>query len=150
MCQQLGERIRSLVSCREELVTDITRIMKDRNPTLSALAGELLGARLIALAGGRDRLARLPSSTIQILGAEKAFFGFRKTGKGMPKHGIIYQHPMIRGSPKGSRGKIARAMAGKLAIAARVDYYDGRDEGEALGLAVREKVESIRSGGKKK
>ena len=43
-------------------------------PSLSALLGPILAARLCVEAHGRARLARLPAGTMQILGAEKAFF----------------------------------------------------------------------------
>ena len=68
-----------------------------------------------------EKLARLPSSTIQILGAEKALFRALKTGSKPPKHGILFQHDDIHAAPKWQRGKIARSLASKIAIAARVD-----------------------------
>lgn len=43
-------------------------------PNLSALIGELVGARLISHAGSLTNLAKYPASTVQILGAEKALF----------------------------------------------------------------------------
>jgi nucleolar protein 56 len=88
-----------------------------------------VGARIIAKAGSLARLAMLPASTIQVLGAEKALFRALKTGARPPKHGILFQHPLIHSAPKWQRGKIARAIASKVAIAARIDYYrhEGRD-----------------------
>ena len=65
----------------------------------------------------------MPASTIQVLGAEKALFRSLKTGARPPKHGILFQHPLIHTAPKWQRGKIARAVASKVAIAARIDYY---------------------------
>ena len=71
----------------------------------------------------------LPASTIQVLGAEKALFRALKTGARPPKHGLLFQHPLIHSAPKWQRGKIARAIASKVAIAARIDYYrhEGKD-----------------------
>lgn len=135
--------INDLVSYRESLTTSIELMMREKNPTLSTLVGELLGARLIALAGGRERLSRLPSSTIQILGAENAFFRFRRTGKGMPKHGVIFQHPLIRNARRQDRGKIARALAAKIAIATRIDQYSDRDEGAFLKEALEKRIQRI-------
>ena len=137
------ESIISLEKLRENLTADIEGQMQKRNPNLSGLVGELLGARLIALAGGRERLARFTSGTIQILGAETAFFRFRKEGTGMPKHGVIFQHPFIKGSKKKIRGKIARMLAAKIAIAARIDYYSGRDDGDILRQEVEEKIKKL-------
>jgi nucleolar protein 56 len=82
-----------------------------------------VGARIIAKAGSLSRLAVLPASTIQVLGAEKALFRALKTGTRPPKHGLLFQHPLIHAAPKWQRGKIARAVASKLAIAARIDVY---------------------------
>ncbi len=67
----------------------------------------------------------MPASTIQVLGAEKALFRSLKTGSRPPKHGLLFQHAMVHAAPRWQRGKIARAIAGKAAIAARVDVYGG-------------------------
>ena len=83
-------------------------------PNLRDLTGPSLSAKIIAHTGGIRRLALLPSSTVQILGAEKALFRHLKTGEKPPKHGLIYQHPDVRGSRWWIRGKVARALAGKI------------------------------------
>jgi nucleolar protein 56 len=92
-------------------------------PNLSLLAGPILAARLISRAGGLKRLAEMPSSSIQIMGAEKALFKHLKGQAASPKHGIIYRHPAVNAAPKRLRGRVARALAGKLAIASRLDYF---------------------------
>ena len=103
----------------------------------------MLGARLIALAGGLTNLAKRPASTIQVLGAEKALFRSLKTGTRPPKHGIIFQHALLHEAKKWQRGKIARAMAGKLAIAARADAFGSRYIGEELKADLEKRVEEI-------
>ncbi|MEM2109499.1 MAG: C/D box methylation guide ribonucleoprotein complex aNOP56 subunit [Candidatus Odinarchaeota archaeon] len=108
---------------RTRLEDYIDQAMEEVSPNIKSLAGSTLGARLISLAGGLANLAKMPASKIQILGAEKALFTYLKSGDRPPKHGIIFQHPLIHNAPKWQRGKIARALAGKLAIAARLDYY---------------------------
>jgi nucleolar protein 56 len=97
--------------------------MNQAAPNILALAGPLLGARLIALAGGIKKMALMPSSTIQLLGAEKALFRSLRTSSPPPKHGIIFQHPFLQKAKYWQRGKVARALAGKLAIAARIDTF---------------------------
>ena len=124
----------------EEYVEEKMRIMA---PNLNSVAGSNLGAKLIAHTGGLENLAKLPSSTIQIIGAEKAIFRHLKTGENPPKHGLIYQHPHIRGSNWWHKGKIARAIAGKIAIASRKDAYGG-DYDESLRKELDEKVEQIK------
>jgi nucleolar protein 56 len=90
----------------------------------------LVGARLVSKAGSLRRLAFSSASTIQVLGAEKALFRALKSGARPPKHGLLFQHPMVHSAPKWQRGKIARAVASKVAIAARIDMYrqSGKDE----------------------
>ncbi|WP_052883189.1 C/D box methylation guide ribonucleoprotein complex aNOP56 subunit [Thermoproteus tenax] len=110
---------------RNKLSEYIDEAMKDVAPNVRELVGPLLGARLIKLAGGLMRLAMLPASTIQVLGAEKALFRALRTGGKPPKHGVIFQYPEIFRAPRWQRGKIARALAAKLAIAAKADAFTG-------------------------
>ena len=114
-------------------------------PSLSALLGPILAARLCVEAHGRARLARLPAGTMQILGAEKAFFNHLKTGAPSPKHGHIFMHPWISRSPRWVRGKIARTVAAKASIAARCDAYGGDIWTQEAVDAVARRVEVIRS-----
>jgi nucleolar protein 56 len=122
--------------------------MEEVAPNITVLAGPLVGARLLSLAGSLDRLARMPSSTIQLLGAEKALFLHIKEGAPAPKHGVIFQHPSVHSSPPWLRGRVARALAGKIAIAARGDAMDSRPDG-SLGRELREaflaRVQQLRS-----
>jgi nucleolar protein 56 len=118
--------------------------MKEIAPNLSHLIGPILAAKLIALAGGLERLARLPASTVQMLGAEKAFFRHITEGQDLPKHGVIFQHPLIHASPFWQRGKIARAMASKIAIAAKSDAYGDNFIAEGLKKDLDDRVEVIR------
>jgi nucleolar protein 56 len=113
-------------------------------PNMTALAGPLIGARLISLAGSLKELARKPSSTIQVYGAERALFRSLKTGADPPKHGIIYRVTEVNSAPYWQRGKIARALAGKLSIAARIDAYADRDMGNSLRESFLSRVEEIR------
>lgn len=92
-------------------------------PNLKNIVGSSLGAKLISHAGGIKRLAGYPSSTVQIMGAEKALFRHLKSGDRPPKHGLIYQHPDVRGAKWWNRGKIARLLASKISLAARKDVY---------------------------
>ncbi len=109
-----------LSDLRSKLSQYIDEAMVEVAPNIRELVGPLLGARLIMLAGGLMRLALLPASTIQVLGAEKALFRALRTGGKPPKHGVIFQFPEIFRAPRWQRGKIARALAAKLAIAAKL------------------------------
>jgi len=142
--QALGRRVLDLYDLRESLEKYIDDVMEEVAPNIKALTGALLGARLIALAGGLNNLAKMPASTLQVLGAEKALFRSLKTGTKPPKHGIIFQHPYLHEAKKWQRGKIARTLAGKLAIAARTDAFGGRFIGEELKADLEKRVEEIR------
>ena len=122
----------------------IRSLMSSEAPNLSAVAGPVLGSRLISLAGGLEKLAKLPASTVQVLGAEKALFRFLRTGRGAPKHGVIFQHPYVHSASRWQRGKIARALATKIAIAARIDYFTKEDRSAELRRALDKRVEEIR------
>jgi len=142
--QTLAKITAELYRLRRNLTEYIEQVMKEVAPNITALVGPLLGARLISLAGGLDKLARMPASTIQVLGAEKALFRALRTGGKPPKHGIIFQYPDIHRSPRWQRGKIARALAAKLAIAAKVDAFSGRYIGDTLRDELRKRIEEIK------
>ncbi len=119
---------------REKLAEAVDSTMNKIAPNVTQVAGATIGARLIARAGGLERMARLPASTIQVLGAEKALFRAIRTGSRPPKHGILFQHEAVHMAPKWQRGKIARTLANKIAIAARIDFYRGTKAEELTGL----------------
>ena len=143
-------RVRSLASLavqlgslRDGLNGYVESQMKKIAPNVADVAGATIGARLMAKAGGLDKLAILPASTIQILGAEKALFRSLRTGARPPKHGILFQHQAVHTAPKWQRGKIARTLANKIAIAARVDYYRGSED-VSIKASLDKRLESIK------
>jgi nucleolar protein 56 len=117
----LAELYRSIEAAHHALTEAVKTAVPTRTPNLNALLGPDLSARLLAQAGGLARLARLPASTIQVLGAERAFFEHLRRGTAPPRHGHLFLHPAIQSAPRSERGKLARALAGKVAIAARMD-----------------------------
>jgi len=139
-----ASRVAALDDQAGELRTFVKRWTPDVAPNLSALAGPELAARLIALAGGLEALAKKPSGTVQVLGAEEALFAHLRGGATSPKHGVIYLHEAVRGTPPENRGSAARALAGKLSIAARVDHYSGERKPE-LEDELAERIERIRA-----
>jgi nucleolar protein 56 len=141
--QTLCKNVLELYQLRQTLENYLDTTMEEVAPNMKAIAGSLLGARLIALAGGLTNLAKMPASTIQVLGAEKALFRSLKTGTRPPKHGIIFQHASLHEAKKWQRGKIARAIAGKLAIAARTDAFGSRYIGEELKADLEKRIEEI-------
>jgi nucleolar protein 56 len=119
----LASEVIKLSELRTNLSSTVENLMEILAPNLKNILTAIIGARLIAKAGSLLRLAQMPSSTIQIIGAEKALFRALKTGTRPPKHGLIFQHPSVNSAPKWQRGKIARALSSKIAIAVRIDVY---------------------------
>jgi nucleolar protein 56 len=125
MVKNFAGSIKSLQDTKKFLTDYVEQKMNEIAPNLSDLVGSLLGAKLVAHAGSLERLAMLSSSTVQIIGAEKALFRHLKTGERPPKHGLIYQFPEIRSAKWWLKGKIARALAAKISLAVRKDVYSG-------------------------
>ena len=140
----LATRVAELADERDALETTIERTAPAVAPNLAAMAGATLAARLIALAGGLESLAKKPAGTVQVLGAEDALFAHLAGRAPSPKHGVIYTHEFVRGTRPDDRGSAARALAGKLALAARVDHYAGTYRA-SLHDDLRERMATIRA-----
>ena len=108
---------------RDQLAAYVESTAKELCPNMSYLAGGMLSARLISAAGSLKKLAQFPSSTVQVLGAEKALFAHLRSGVNPPKHGLIFAFPAVRQANLKKRGRIARRVANKLSIAARIDFF---------------------------
>jgi|FLOH01.1.fsa_nt_gi nucleolar protein 56 len=135
---QLGNTIKEMFQLREKLKKYLDKIVESHCKNMYTITGYLLGAKLIESAGSLKRLAMMPASTIQMLGAEKALFRHLKTGAKPPKHGIILQHPLVSGSKRQDRGKSARMFADKISLAAKTDYF----KGEFIGDKLKEELEA--------
>ena len=118
--------LETVESKQGELKQQIESAITDLAPNMSEIVGPMITARLLSHAGSLRKLAMLPSSSIQLLGAEKALFRFKKQGGKPPKHGVIFQHPYISKAPFKVRGKHARLLSAKLAIAAKADMFTKR------------------------
>lgn len=120
----------------------VRNTMKVIAPNTSSLIDPILGAKLMSMAGSLEKLARMPTSSIQLLGAEKALFRhIKKQGKS-PKYGLIFQDQRIQAALPEQRGKVARLIASKLMQAARIDFYSGRHE-PGLKKGLEEEIKSI-------
>lgn len=141
---QLVSTTKAIETARRSIERALEGAVPRRSPNLSALLGPLLAARILSLAGGLDRLSRLPASTIQVLGAERAFFEHLRGRAPPPRHGVLFLHPKIQSAPRRLRGKLARALAGKAAIAARLDRA-GRPVDPSLVSAFTKRAEAVRA-----
>jgi nucleolar protein 58 len=154
--QALAEQVVDFTEYRQQLSSYLSNRMKAIAPNLTALVGDLVGARLIAHAGSLTNLSKSPASTIQILGAEKALFRALKTKHDTPKYGLIYHASLVGQATGKNKGKIARVLAAKAALGLRVDSLStwGADqeqdnveepteeERSALGVSARRYVEN--------
>ena len=135
----LGKEVRNLYSLKKKQEEYLEKLMKNVCPNLLAMTGANIGAKLIAQASGLKRLMEFPASTVQLLGAEKALFRHMKTGARAPKFGFLHEHPLIARYPRELHGKIARALADKISLAVKVDYFKGQFIGDKLLKEVEEK-----------
>jgi len=141
--KKYADEILSLDDFTQELEEYLDTLMEQVAPNLLALVGGLIGAKLIAKAGSLKKLAFMPASRVQLLGAEKALYRFLKTGEKRPKHGLIFQWNLIRGSKPWNRGKISRVISGKIGISAKVDYFGGEFVADVLSKDINEKIQEI-------
>ncbi|KAG8062912.1 hypothetical protein GUJ93_ZPchr0003g17064 [Zizania palustris] len=139
--RELCDQVLALSEYRAQLFDYLRSRMNTIAPNLTALVGELVGARLIAHGGSLINLAKQPGSTIQILGAEKALFRALKTKHATPKYGLIYHASLIGQAAPKHKGKISRSLAAKTALAIRYDAL-GDGEDNSIGLESRIKLET--------
>ncbi|MFD1597730.1 NOP5/NOP56 family protein [Halobellus rarus] len=139
----LARRVVDLDDERAELRSFVESHAPEVAPNLAAMAGPVLAARLLSLAGGLESLAKKPAGTVQVLGAEDALFAHLRGRGSSPKHGVIFTHEYVRGTHPDNRGSAARAFAGKLAIAARIDHYSGEYK-QSVHDDLNERIRAIR------
>jgi nucleolar protein 56 len=133
-------RLVALARYRHNLGNYLRSKMAGMAPNLSALIGDVVGARLISHAGSLTNLAKAPASTVQILGAEKALFRALKTKGNTPKYGLIFHSSFIGRAAAKNKGRISRYLANKCSIAARIDSFSERATSK-FGERLRDQVE---------
>ncbi|KAG0328030.1 snoRNP complex protein nop56 [Dissophora globulifera] len=147
--ENFAKRVIDLADYRKKLHEYLISKMNSVAPNLSALIGEMVGARLISHAGSLTNLSKYPASTVQILGAEKALFRALKTKGNTPKYGLIYHSSFIGRAGAKNKGRISRFVANKCSIASRIDCFSDVPTtkfGEAMKEQVEERLEFYESG----
>jgi len=134
--EEMNHKVQSL---QEEIKNQITVLA----PNTSYLIGPLLTARLLVHARSLEKLSKLPASSVQLLGAEKALFRFKKEGGKPPKHGVLYQHESLIKASKKEKGRIARLLSLKIILAIRADVYTKRDIGKMLKDDFEEQIKQL-------
>jgi nucleolar protein 56 len=135
-----AESIESLFKRKKDISDYIEEASKEAIPNMTAVAGAVIACRLLNLAGGLEKMARMPSSTIQLLGAEKALFRHLKEKTKAPKYGVLFAHPFIQQAPHDKRGKVARLISSKLSLAARTDFFSKEDRSEDFSAQLEKSV----------
>lgn len=138
--KQLSTHVISLYDLRAQTEVYIETLMKKVCPNVLYLAGALIGAKLLALAGSLKALSEFPASTVQLLGAEKALFRHLRTNAKPPKYGVLINHPIVAVAPKQKKGRAARVLADKISIASRVDYFKGEFVADKLEKKIKSQL----------
>ena len=133
-----ARQINDMYMQREQLIKYLEELMKVYCPNIHAVVGALIGAKLLEKAGSLKHMAWMPSSTIQLLGAEQALFRHLRNKRiRPPKHGFILSHPFVMNASRQDKGKVSRMLAAKISIATKVDYF----KGEFIGDRLKEELE---------
>ncbi|MCL5730215.1 MAG: hypothetical protein M1165_01445 [Candidatus Pacearchaeota archaeon] len=90
-------------------------------PSSSKVIEPYILGKIISSFGGIQKISRKPSSTVQLIGAEKSLFRHMSSGSPPPKYGLIFYSNKIKNSAM--KGRASRALANKLSISLRKDYY---------------------------
>jgi nucleolar protein 56 len=136
-----ARQVDDMYAQRNKIITYIDNTLIAYMPNTYTLVGGLIAAKLLEKAGSLKHLAILPSSTVQLLGAEKALFRHIRNKKiRPPKHGLILSHPLVMNAKRADKGTAARTLAAKISIAARVDYFKGEFVGDKLLEDLKDKL----------
>ncbi|MEM7816293.1 MAG: hypothetical protein QXZ20_00070 [Candidatus Aenigmatarchaeota archaeon] len=147
--KKILKELEDFINLSKKIKNEIEKYTKEEikqiAPNLSYVAGDDIALMLLSHAGSLKNLAKMSASTIQLLGSEKALFRHLKNRERVkpPKHGLIYNSPYIKNAPKEYRGKIARILASKIALAAKIDFYSQRDERERLKKELEEEISKV-------
>jgi nucleolar protein 56 len=137
--KSLASSVLDLFKQMESKEKYLDKLMKKTCPNLHTVAGSLTGAKLMQIAGGLRNMVMMPASTIQLLGAEKALFMHMTRGSKSPKHGVIVEHPLLSTAKSNERGKRARALADKISMAVKIDFFKGEYIGDKLKKQLEDK-----------
>lgn len=137
--KEMAKMLISLSNTKKTLQKELEDILEVYAPNLKDLAGVQITSKLLREARSLKRLSMMPSSTIQLLGAEDALFRHLRTGARSPKYGFLLSHQVVQNAK--NKGKMARALASKLTIAARLDYH----KGERMAIKYLSELENARN-----
>lgn len=109
-------------------------------PNLCVLVGSDIAARLMALAGGLLPLSNIPAGNLLVLGQKRRTAADVTRIHTQPHQGLIFQAPLLARVPAELRRRAGRLLAGRAALAARVDAYH-EDATASSGQRWKEEIE---------
>jgi nucleolar protein 56 len=136
-------RLLAMFKERKSLGDYLEKLAAGEMPNLTAVAGSVLAARLVAAGGGLEKMAKMPTSRIQLLGAERALFRHMRENTKAPKYGLIFGHDLIQKAPENKKGKAARCVASKLSLASKMDFFSRKNQGSKLREELEEEMKRV-------
>lgn len=139
--KMLAKEVQHIDSLRESHEKYLAFVLKRIMPNTARIATPGIAAEMLMLSGSLKNMMESPSSTIQLLGAEKSLFRHLKNkGNRAPKYGIIYNHPLVQKASRDNKGKVARLVSSKIDIAVKVDYFKGKYVADMLLDDLEDKI----------
>ncbi|MEM3215876.1 MAG: NOP5/NOP56 family protein [Candidatus Micrarchaeaceae archaeon] len=143
--KRLAESELELESVQNGIDAYLRSAVEKLMPNIASLIDYRLAAELLSKAGSLNKLANMPASTIQLLGAEKALFRHLKYGAKPPKYGVLFKLKEVTNAQKKEKGRIARLYATKISIAARADAISKHFIGKELKQSLDEAMQRLKS-----
>lgn len=135
----LSENKQTILSYVESRMTFIA-------PNLSIIVGASTAAKLMGMAGGLTNLTKMPSCNILLLGAQKKFLGGFSSTTARPHAGAIFFSKIVQDCQPEFRVRVARLVACKVTLAARVDSFHESPQGEQgqqLLAEIQKRIEKL-------
>eukprot|EP00920_Eleutheroschizon_duboscqi_P026133 GHVT01064635.1.p1 GENE.GHVT01064635.1~~GHVT01064635.1.p1 ORF type:complete len:543 (-),score=157.76 GHVT01064635.1:867-2495(-) len=130
-----------LAQCRKEILQYLETRMSLWAPNLTNLLGSALAARILTKAEGLVSLARMPAQNIMLIGGQRRPGGFgasrsSSSSASIAVPSLLCNSEILQSVPPAIRGRALKLLAGKTAIAARVDSFHAEPLGN-VGAELR-------------
>lgn len=143
LVDNFSKNILDLIVLKNDLDLEISNLLKENYPNFYLIATPKIAAKMLQISGSIKRLAKMPSSTIQLLGSEKSFFKALKLSKNTPKYGVLYNHEILFDLNKKNKAKMARMIANKISIAVKSDLNKNNVSTDLYEKVIRKKEELL-------
>jgi len=143
LVNNFSKNILDLIVLKNDLDLEISNLLKENYPNFYLIATPKIASKMLQISGSIKRLAKMPSSTIQLLGSEKSFFKALKLSKNTPKYGVLYNHEILFDLNKKNKAKMARMIANKISIAVKSDLNKNNVSADLYEKIIRKKEELL-------